>query len=110
MIEVEIMSLLDDQLAGLIGSQVAVIMTDGRKFRGKLINHDSKVLILEDVLELSDKLQWVKPIIYTSVAKSITENKDIVEQSERGYLDTVLINTRHIIRIWPWNPKKIEQD
>ena len=104
------MSLIEDLLAELIGGEIAVVMTDGRKFRGKLVNHDSKVLILEDVLELSDKLQWAKPIISTTITESIADSKDIVEQSERGYLNKVLINTRHIIRIWPWKPKKIEPD
>ena len=100
------MSLLDDELGNLIGGQISVIMTDGRKFRGKLVNHDSKVLILEDVLELSDKMQWIKPIIYTSISNTIADHQDVVEQSE--YLNKVLVNTRHIVRIWPWIPKKIE--
>ena len=102
------MSLIEDELSSLIGRNIVVIMNDEKKFRGTLVNHDSKVLIMEDVLELSDKFQWVKPIIYTAVSKNITDNQDIVEQSDRGYLNKVLINTRHIVRIWPWEPKKIE--
>ena len=102
------MSLIEDELSSLIGQIIVVIMNDGKKFRGTLVNHDSKILIMEEVLELSDKFQWVKPVIYTAVSKNIANNQDIIEQSDRGYLNKVLINTRHIIRIWPWEPKKIE--
>jgi small nuclear ribonucleoprotein (snRNP)-like protein len=102
------MSLLDDELAKWIGKRIIVIMSDGRKFRGNLVNHDSKILIIDDVLELSEKLQWVKPIIHTSVSKSILNTQDVVDRSEREYLNTVIINTRHIIRIWPYKPQKID--
>ncbi len=101
------MSLLEDELGILTGKQMIVIMSDGRKFRGNLVNHDSKVLILDNVYELSEGLQWVRPIIYTSVSKSIIDKQDIIDQADRGYLNTVLINTRHIIRIWPYEPKKL---
>ena len=102
------MSLIEDELSSLIGRNIVVIMNDKKKFRGTLVNHDSKLLIMEDVLELSDKFQWVKPVIYTAVAKNVADNQDVIEQSDRGYLNRVLINTRHIVRIWPWEPKKIE--
>ena len=102
------MSLFEDELDGLTGRVIVVVMSDGSKFRGKLINHDAKILILEDIYELSDRLQWIPPVIYTSVSKSITKTKDVVDQAERGYLNMVLINTSHIIRIWPYEPKKIE--
>lgn len=103
------MSLIEDELERLAERDVAVIMTDGKKFRGKLIRFDSKTMVLEDVLELSDRQHWVKPIIYTSVEESITEQQNTIDQAERGYLDEVIINTRHIIRIWPWEPKRIER-
>lgn len=103
------MSLLDDELSTLIGKQIIVIMSDGRKFRGNLVNHDSKILIMDDVYELSEALQWVRPIIYKSVSKSILEKQDVIDRADRGYLNTVIINTRHIIRIWPYEPKNIEK-
>ena len=102
------MSLLEDELSSLTNRNIIVIMSDGRKFRGTLVNHDSKILILEDVYELSDRLQWVRPIIYTTVSPTITDKQDVIDQADRGYLNTVIINTRHIIRIWPYEPKKIE--
>jgi small nuclear ribonucleoprotein (snRNP)-like protein len=102
------MTLFDDELGKWIGKNIIVIMSDGKKFRGTLLNHDSKMLILEGVLELSEKLQWVKPIIHNTVSNSIFSANDVVDQSDREYLDTVLVNTRHIIRIWPYNPHKVE--
>ena len=101
------MSLLEDELSTLTGKKIIVIMSDGHKFRGNLVNHDSKILIMEDVYELSEGLQWVRPIIYKSVSKSILEKQDVIDQADRGYLNTVIINTRHIIRIWPYEPKNI---
>lgn len=102
------MSLLEDELDGLTGRVIIVVMSDGSKFRGKLVNHDAKILVLEDIYELSERLQWIPPVINTTVSKSITKAKDVVDQSERGYLKMVLINTRHIIRIWPYEPKRIK--
>ncbi|WP_455392743.1 hypothetical protein [[Eubacterium] cellulosolvens] len=103
------MSLLEDELSTLIGKQIIVIMSDGRKFRGNLVNHDAKILVMDDVYELSEGLKWVRPIIYTSVSKNIIEKQDTIEHGKRGYLNTVLVNTRHIIRIWPYEPKRIEE-
>jgi len=56
------MSLFEDELDGLTGRVIVVVMSDGSKFRGKLINHDAKILILEDIYELSDRLQWIPHI------------------------------------------------
>jgi len=103
------MSLLEDELERLIEKKIVVVMSDGRKFLGKLIKYDSKIIVLEDILELSDRFQWVKPVIYTTIGKSGPETQDIVERAERGYLNEVLINNRNIIRIWPWQPMKMEK-
>ena len=102
------MSLLEDQLSTLIGKKIIVTMSDGCKFRGILVNHDSKIIIMDDVYELSEGLQWVRPVVLTTVAKSVLEKKDVVDQSERGFLNKVIINTRHIIRLWPYEPHKIK--
>lgn len=102
------MSLIEDELGRYVDQNIVVVMSDGKKFRGKLIKYDLKIIVLEEVFELSERLQWVKPIIYTTVAKSMTDQQDVVEQSERGYLNEVIVNTRHIVRIWPWEPKKLD--
>ncbi len=102
------MSLIEDELERLVERNIVVVMSDGNKFRGKLNRFDSKTLVLEDVVELSDRFQWVKPVIYTTVAQSIAEKQDIIDQSARSYLNEVIINTKHVVRIWPWEPKKID--
>ena len=103
------MSLIKEELERLINWKIIVIMTDGKKFRGRLKKFDEQALVLQEVYELSDRLQWIKPVIYTAVSKTIVKDQDVVEQSERGYLDEVIINNRHIIRLWPWEPKKLEK-
>jgi small nuclear ribonucleoprotein (snRNP)-like protein len=102
------MTLIEEELERLLNWKIIIVMTDGRKFRGRLIKFDSHALVIEEIYELSERLQWIKPIIYTTVAKASVDSSSVVEQSERGYLDQLIINTRHIIRIWPWEPKKIE--
>jgi small nuclear ribonucleoprotein (snRNP)-like protein len=102
------MTLISEELERLLNWKIIVVMTDGRKFRGRLKKFDEKALVISEIFELSERLQWVKPVIYTTVSKTMSKGEDVVEQSERGYLDEVIINTRHIIRIWPWEPKKLE--
>ena len=102
------MSLIEDELEGLVDRSIVVIMSDGKKFRGKLIRFDSKTLVIEDVLELSDRYQWAKPIIYTTVLRNVTDKPESVDQEDRGYLNEVIINTRHILRVWPWEPRKLD--
>ncbi len=82
-------------------------MSDGKKFRGRLMRFDNEALVLEEVYELSDRLQWVLPVIYTTLMKKGSQPPDIVEETDRGYLNHVIINNRHIIRIWPWEPIKL---
>ncbi len=101
------MSLIEDELNRLANKIIAVIMTDGKKFRGKLTRFDQKVIVLEDIYELSERQQWVRPIINTTISTTV-DQQDVIEQSARGLLNEVILNTRHVIRIWPWEPKNIE--
>jgi len=67
--------------------QMIVIMKDGRGFRGKLLRYDDEVIVLRDVFE--------------------TLNQEV---DEKGYMfwrrvlhSYLIINTGHVIRIWPWD-------
>jgi len=67
--------------------QMIVIMKDGRGFRGKLLRYDDEVIVLKEVFE--------------------TLNQDV---DEKGYMfwrrvlhSYLIINTEHVIRIWPWD-------
>ena len=96
-----------DELEKLINKKLALVMSDGSKFRGTLTNFDDQTLVLEDVLELSERLKWIKPVISTAESTEITSVDGISERQERGYLPRVIIYLSHVSRIWPWEPKAL---
>lgn len=78
---------LKDVLGANRDRQMIVIMKDGRGFRGKLLRYDDEVIVLKEVFE--------------------TQNQDV---DEKGYMfwrrvlhSHLIINTEHVIRIWPWD-------
>ena len=86
----------------LVGTRVAIIMTDGACFRGTVRAADEGVIILEAVEETSVKdVKWEE-----------------CEGGEMGYhhwvqvdLPKVVLNVKQISRIWPWPlPKKKDEE
>jgi len=78
---------LKDVLGANRERQMIVIMKDGRGFRGKLLRYDDEVIVLKEVFE--------------------TQNQEV---DEKGYMfwrrvlhSHLIINTEHVIRIWPWD-------
>lgn len=78
---------LKEVLGSIRDRQVIVIMKDGRGFRGRLLRYDDGSIVLREVFE--------------------TLNQEV---DEKGYMfwrrvlhSYLVINTRHVIRIWPWD-------
>jgi small nuclear ribonucleoprotein (snRNP)-like protein len=105
------MGLLTQQLENYKGKRIAVVVVDGARLRGKLTSFDDRTIILEDVTELVDN-KWVRPLISRSLGNELTlpgtDLEHVVEDSDRksqGVLVKVIIHTRHVVRIWPWELK-----
>ncbi|MEF8874970.1 MAG: hypothetical protein V5A88_09940 [Candidatus Thermoplasmatota archaeon] len=114
--------LLEEELKGLKGKRILIVMDDELGFLGKLIDFDSETLILNDVYQSSAKeINW-EEIQMTDVwkrgvkIKEADEEKKTERKDKRGYvewvevnLDRVYIRTDHIARIW-YESKLEEED
>jgi small nuclear ribonucleoprotein (snRNP)-like protein len=102
------MTLEQDQLDEMLNKTIIVAMVDGGRFRGILNAVGDKVIVLNDVVELAEHGKWVKPIVSTASFEDIvTSTKTMTTLNDRAALDRVLIYKKHILRIWPWEPKNI---
>ena len=76
-----------EEMKGLLGSEVVVIIVDGRGYRGVLESVDAEVAVLTCVFE--------------------TQNQEV---DERGYMfwrkvlhSKVFLRVPMIMRVWPWD-------
>jgi len=76
-----------DEMTNLQGSEIVIIMVDGRGYRGVLDSVDAEVVVLSSVYE--------------------TQNQEV---DERGYMfwrkvlhAQVYIRVPMIMRVWPWD-------
>jgi small nuclear ribonucleoprotein (snRNP)-like protein len=76
-----------DEMKTLQGTEIVIIMVDGRGYRGLLESVDSEVVVLTSVFE--------------------TQNQEV---DERGYMfwrkvlhSKVFLRVPMIMRVWPWD-------
>lgn len=107
------MTLIEMRLREVVDHDLLVVQTDGKAFKGRLVEFDNNFLLLHDCLETSTKdVQW------KSVMVPMPTPKDDVQRSEEGgmtygekekkvaRLNKVMINVEHIMRIWLWDPEE----
>ncbi|UCH89392.1 MAG: hypothetical protein JSV49_01725 [Thermoplasmata archaeon] len=95
--------LMEDELKGLVDSEVAVIMNDGFAYRGKLTQCEGDVIILENIYEANNQeIEWVE-----------SKNSEDDKTKTKGYLPwrkvtlpQVIIRLPMVLRIWPWAPEQ----
>ena len=105
------MGILSQELEKYKGRRIAVVMVDGARLKGKVVNYDDRTIILEDVVELLDN-KWVRPLISRSFGSDLNKphaptpaDKHDPKDKDAGVLVKVIIHTRHVVRIWPWELK-----
>lgn len=76
-----------DEMKAMQGSEIVIIMVDGRGYRGLLESVDAEVVVLTSVFE--------------------TQNQEV---DERGYMfwrkvlhSKVFLRVPMIMRVWPWD-------
>ncbi|HVL49444.1 MAG TPA: LSM domain-containing protein [Candidatus Thermoplasmatota archaeon] len=107
-------TLLSKRLQGLVGSQVIVVMSDHRAFRGQLIEFDDQTLVLHDVVEGSptSAAGWQETTVSAAVKETLvtwrgTFTQESSKQSEIVRLKDAMIQIAHVLRVWHWDPKNI---
>ena len=93
--------LLQQELTELLHQEIAVIMSDGNAYRGKLKKFDNEVVILVDIYETSThEIDWVE-----------TEGNKSKPVTIKGFvpwrkvtLPRLIVKMDQVLRIWPWAP------
>ncbi|HWG91405.1 MAG TPA: hypothetical protein VNZ52_11215 [Candidatus Thermoplasmatota archaeon] len=105
------MSLLMNALARLKGSELVVVMSDTRAYRGVLVDFDNEVLILKDVKESSSANLhgWEEPTVSTGIIHKTVNLQGIFSQEDKDAeivrFKDVIIRLTNVIRIWEWGPQ-----
>jgi small nuclear ribonucleoprotein (snRNP)-like protein len=103
-------------LQKFLKKEVLVVQVDGNAFKGTLIEYDDRFLVMENIIQTSTKQRnWFR--VTVAVPRSGAPSKDkliggtIVGDTESMLLElkTALISLDHIMRIWLWTPKIVEE-
>ena len=90
----------DKYLAGKIGRKFIIVTSDGGAYMGTLEEFDGDFIVLGDVFEstTSTSLMWHRVKLEYPI---VIENSTLAEEKKEEILmKRVIINLRHIIRIW----------
>jgi small nuclear ribonucleoprotein (snRNP)-like protein len=107
------MGILSEELQAYMGKRIAVVLVDGARLRGKVVNYDERTIILTDVTELLDH-KWVRPLISRSLGTELNQphtggpaGTPDIKNKDQGVLVKVIIRIRHVVRVWPWELKAL---
>jgi hypothetical protein len=85
-------------------------MVDGIRFRGTLDKVGDRVIVLTNVVEMVEHGKWVKPVVSTATFKDVVcAEEATLSRDDRAYLQKVVMYKNHILRLWPWEPVKMEE-
>jgi small nuclear ribonucleoprotein (snRNP)-like protein len=102
------MTLESEELDSMLGNTIIVSMTDGARFRGTLSNVGDRVIVMTNIVEMAETGKWVKPVVSTaSFADVVCAEESTLSIDDRAYLTKVVLYKEHILRIWPWEPQKM---
>lgn len=112
---VPLMTLLENKLKPLVGSEIVVVMSDNRAFRGTLVEFDADDIVLRNVVEAlpNNASGWEEPTSSTGIShKVVTWNGVFSHEdtsAEMVKLKDVMIRTTGVLRIWEWSMKNVEK-
>jgi len=107
---------LERYMEKFLKKEILIVQVDGNAFKGTLMEYDENFLTLENVIQTSTKQRnWFR--VTVAVPRGGTPSKDkliggtIVGDTESMLLElkTALISINHIMRIWLWTPKRVEE-
>ena len=96
--------MIDEELTGLLQTEIAIICNDGQAYRGILKSFDRDIMVLEEIYETSnEEIDWIE--IKDEKTKG-TSIKGYIPW-RRVTLPKLIIRMQMILRIWPWAPKEV---
>jgi len=107
------MSMLEKRLKEVLGQEILVIQTDGKAFKGKLVEFDDHFMMLHDCLETSTKeVRWrtITVPLPSSGKKAVRAEEGGMSYGETdkkvAILRKVILNVDNVVRIWLWDPEE----
>ncbi|UCH89414.1 MAG: hypothetical protein JSV49_01840 [Thermoplasmata archaeon] len=101
------MTLEQDVLDNMLGKTTIIAMVDGGRFRGTLESVGDEVIVLTNVLEMSEQCKWIRPSVSTALFDDVVAaSESLTTMDEKAQLDKVMIYKQHILRIWPWQTEE----
>ena len=100
----------------LRGSQVGVVMTDGRAFRGRLEDVDDRWAFLADVVEgtTTNVRGWEEATATMDIVEKEVTFQGIMrrdgDRTSAVYrMKDVLVNLSGVLRVWEWSDRNLER-
>ena len=97
--------LIEEELKGLLNTEIAITMSDGQAYRGYLHRFDADVMVLENVYETStQEVDWVE----SKESRGQTSIKGYVPW-RRITLPKLIVRVPMVLRIWPWSSRDVTE-
>ena len=109
------MSLLETKLRPLVGSEIVVVMSDNRAYRGVLVEFDAETIVLRNVVEAlpNNAAGWEEPTVSTGIAHKVVTYQGVFSHDDTSAeivkLKDVMIRTSGVLRIWEFSLKNTEK-
>ena len=112
------MSLIEKRLSEALDHEILVVQTDGKAFKGRLVEADKDFVLLHDCLETSTReVKWKSVMVPLPSATDGRKSTTGPEEGSIGYgekekkvaiLRKVMINLAQVQRIWLWDPEEFK--
>ena len=109
------MSLLENKLRPLIGSEIVVVMADNRAYRGQLVEFDAESLVLRNVVEAlpNNAAGWEEPTVSTGIIHKVVTYQGVFSHDDTNAdvvkLKDVMIRVSGVLRIWEFSLTNTEK-
>jgi small nuclear ribonucleoprotein (snRNP)-like protein len=109
-----ITTMIEERLKEVIDHEILVVQTDGKAFKGILVEFDKDFIMLHNCLETTTRdVKWksvVVPVPTDDKAKAVKHEEGGYSYGETekkvAILRKVMINLNQVQRIWLWDPEE----
>jgi small nuclear ribonucleoprotein (snRNP)-like protein len=107
------MSILQSKLKASVGQEIVCVCADNRAFRGTLVEHDTEVIVLRNVVEAlpNNASGWEEPTSSTGVVHKVVTWNGVFSHEDTSAevvkLKDVMIRLDAVLRIWEWSMRNV---
>lgn len=108
-------SVIQKYLNKFMNKEILIVQVDGNAFKGRLVEFDDNMLVMENVVQTSTKQRnWFRVTVAVPRSDGMSHDKliggTIVGDTESQLLEltTAIISISQTMRVWLWTPKVVE--